>query len=106
MRRSPFRIAVAGTHSTGKTTFLTRLKELFEQRGLGAVCGDVCRELGVGCVDDLADVDKEMLEELKRVLRICLPKGAVEEKERRERLAQYQMAPLVALVVLVKIGKV
>lgn len=34
MRRSPFRIAVAGTHSTGKTTFLTRLKELFEQRGL------------------------------------------------------------------------
>lgn len=35
MRRPPFRIAVAGTHSTGKTTFLTRLKELFEQRGLG-----------------------------------------------------------------------
>lgn len=34
MRRPPFRIAVAGTHSTGKTTFLTRLKELFEQRGL------------------------------------------------------------------------
>ena len=37
MRRSPFRIAVAGTHSTGKTTFLTRLKELFEQRGLAVV---------------------------------------------------------------------
>lgn len=34
MRRSPFRIAVAGTHSTGKTTFLTRLKAVFEQRGL------------------------------------------------------------------------
>ncbi|GHC99921.1 AAA family ATPase [Novosphingobium pokkalii] len=34
MSRPPFRIAVAGTHSTGKTTFLTRLKELFEQRGL------------------------------------------------------------------------
>lgn len=34
MRRPPFRIAVAGTHSTGKTTFLKRLKELFEKRGL------------------------------------------------------------------------
>lgn len=34
MKRPPFRIAVAGTHSTGKTTFLTGLKELFEQRGL------------------------------------------------------------------------
>lgn len=34
MRRAPFRIAVAGTHSTGKTTFLKRLKALFEQRGL------------------------------------------------------------------------
>lgn len=34
MRTPPFRIAVAGTHSTGKTTFLTRLKELFEQRAL------------------------------------------------------------------------
>tara|TARA_B110000977_G_C10609514_1_gene311639 strand:+ start:67 stop:330 length:264 start_codon:yes stop_codon:yes gene_type:complete len=51
-------------------------------------------------------LDKEMLEELKRLVRICLLKGAVEEKERRERLAHYQMALLVALVVLVKIGKV
>jgi len=45
------------------------LKAVFEQRGLGAVCGDVCRELGVGCVDDLADVDKEMLEDLPKYIK-------------------------------------
>jgi len=31
--RVPFRIAVAGTHSTGKTTFLKALQVEFEQRG-------------------------------------------------------------------------
>jgi len=29
------------------------LKEVFEQHGLGAVCIDVCRELGVTCLYDL-----------------------------------------------------
>jgi hypothetical protein len=29
------------------------LKEVFEQHGLGAVCLDVCRELGVTCLYDL-----------------------------------------------------
>ncbi|WP_379553763.1 AAA family ATPase [Qipengyuania sp. DGS5-3] len=36
MNRYPFRIAVAGTHSTGKTTFLTELKHRFEQSGVSA----------------------------------------------------------------------
>jgi len=34
VNRPSFRIAVAGTHSTGKTTFLTQMKDLFKQRGL------------------------------------------------------------------------
>jgi hypothetical protein len=29
------------------------LKEVFEQHGLGTVCIDVCRELGVTCLYDL-----------------------------------------------------
>lgn len=33
MSRPSFRIAVAGTHSTGKTTFLTRLRDRFEELG-------------------------------------------------------------------------
>jgi len=45
------------------------LVALFEQRGLGALCGNVCKALGVECVDDLADIDKEMLEDLPKYMK-------------------------------------
>ena len=37
MKRRPFKLAVAGTHSTGKTTFLERLETALVQTGLAVV---------------------------------------------------------------------
>ena len=39
------------------------LKALFEQHRLGALCEDVCMGLGVECVDDLVEIEKEHLDE-------------------------------------------
>jgi len=45
------------------------LKALFEQHGLGALCVDVCQELGVVEVGDLSEIDKEMLDDLPKYLK-------------------------------------
>jgi len=45
------------------------LKALFVQRGLGAMCVDVCRELGVESVDDLSYVTLEHVDELPNYLK-------------------------------------
>ena len=44
------------------------LKALFGQLGLATVCGDMCRELGVTKVIDLADVEKEMIDDLPKYI--------------------------------------
>ena len=47
-------VAKEGGHTFEvEETVDARLKEVFEQHGLGAVCIDVCRELGVTCLYDL-----------------------------------------------------
>jgi len=48
---------------------------LFVQLGLGALCVDVCRELGVDSVDDLSFVTLENVDELPNDLKVQL-KGA------------------------------
>jgi hypothetical protein len=43
------------------------LKALFVQNGLGAVCADVCRTLGVECLDDLKLVEpQDLIDELPK----------------------------------------
>jgi len=44
----------------------TALKAMFDQSGLGAICADVCFELGVSCVKDLALVTEQDLKELPK----------------------------------------
>ena len=44
------------------------LQALFEQRGLGDLCYDVCKFLGVVCVDDLSLVKSEELGDLPKYL--------------------------------------
>jgi len=47
----------------------TALKALFELRGLGMLRDDVCRELGVECVEDLAHVTPQDLDDLPKYLK-------------------------------------
>ena len=55
------------------------LKALFVQRGLVALCVDVCRGLGVDSVDDLSFVTLENVDELPNDLKVQL-KGARRNK--------------------------
>jgi len=55
------------------------LKAIFAQRNLGAMCVDVCRELGVDSVDDLSYVTLEQFDELPNYLKDQL-KGARRNK--------------------------
>jgi len=48
------------------------LKALFAQCGLGGLCVDLCRELGVAKLADLSDIDKEMLDDLPNYLKDLL----------------------------------
>ena len=48
------------------------LKALFVQCGLGSLCADLCRELGVVKLADLSDIDKEMLDDLPNYLKDLL----------------------------------
>ena len=43
------------------------LKTLFEQHRLGVLCADVCKELGVDGVDDLAFVTQQHVDELLKL---------------------------------------
>jgi len=42
------------------------LRALFEQHGLGDVCADVCRELGVSTIGDLAFTTPQDVDELPK----------------------------------------
>ena len=78
------------------------LKQVFEQLGLGAVCLDVCRELGVTClyalenhvteqnVDDLPNYVKDMLKpaqksKLKALIGGQLPAAGGFKRQKVER---------------------
>jgi hypothetical protein len=52
-RKRPVASAPLPATSEVEETVDAGLKEVFEQHGLGAVCIDVCRELGVTCLSDL-----------------------------------------------------
>jgi hypothetical protein len=45
--------AAVGQAVAGEVAVDTEVKELFEKHGLGAVCVDVCEELGVTSLEDL-----------------------------------------------------
>ena len=47
----------------------TALKAAFQGIGLGAMCADVCSELGVECVDDLAHVREQDVDELPKYIK-------------------------------------
>jgi hypothetical protein len=65
------------------------LKSLFVQNGLGAVCADVCRGLGIECLDDLKlvtaqDLSDELPKYVKEKLTLIQKKklGAMIERQR------------------------
>jgi hypothetical protein len=45
------------------------LKAVFEQHGLTSLCLDVCRGMGVDCVDDLHEIKEEDLDELPKYVK-------------------------------------
>ncbi|HCU51943.1 MAG TPA: hypothetical protein DGG94_19440, partial [Micromonosporaceae bacterium] len=51
-----FKVAVTGTHSTGKTTFAEALKETLDAQGYNTVCvsdlGEECRDRGFNILYD------------------------------------------------------